>query len=114
MQISSLSIVPVRQPQNRGPGVDDREQNQVINEPAVSAFKGVDEAGGIDRLADAEGQLVPPVETSRRTFEVFSRDESEDSNLPFASRKALQIFLQNTPNIPQQLGVELVGIDTFV
>lgn len=113
MQISSLSIAPIRQPQNRGQDVSDRDLKKNIGDLGAAESRSADDGVGADRVSVSEAQPVSPVESERRIFEVFSRNQPEDSNLDFASRKALQTFLENTPNISQQLGVELVGIDTF-
>jgi hypothetical protein len=114
LQISSLSITPIRQPQNRGQDVSDREQKKNVGETNAAQLSGAYEGAQAAKISVSQSQQASPVESERRRSDVFSRNQSEDSDLPFASRKALQTFLQNTANIPQQLGVELAGIDTFV
>lgn len=53
------------------------------------------------------------IEVSERTRETNFQRREEQQDLSFRSQLALQTFQDNRPSIEQQLGVEIVGIDTF-
>lgn len=113
MQISNLSITPIQRQLPRQDSSERELGNTVSDEESVIDASQADFGGQAN--ANSEQITQRPVESSSQSSNVFSRSlaESEADDLSFNSRRALQIFSENTPSAQQQLGVELVGVDTF-
>ena len=104
MQISTAINLPqpVQQRPERQQQDLQREQGREVNQPPTRVTERSDSDNNIRRIDVAE-----------RTRETnFQRREAEQ-DLSFRSQQALQTFQENSPSIEQQLGVEIVGVDTF-
>ncbi len=114
LQISSLPLTPIRPPHTRGQDLAERERKDFSAEND-RATSGSTEGNILDDIPSiSDSQVVRPIESRNRIIETLARNQSDDRSIPLASQKALQAFTQNAPNGPQQLGIELAGIDTFV
>jgi len=113
LQISGFPLITPSAPQNRRADNVERGQSDVAIE--------VDREGNEDRQSRsldenrvlAEDFLQQRVESSRATDSIQFRQQVEQSDLPLNTQKALQTFAENSPSPEQQLGIELVGVDTY-
>ncbi len=113
MQISGFPLIAPPAPQNRRTDVVERGQSDVEVE--------VNRDGDEDRRSRsldehrvlAEDFLQQRVESSRANDSIQFRRQAEQNDFPLNVQKALQTFVENSPSPEQQLGIELVGVDTY-
>lgn len=104
MQISTTINLPqsIQQRPERQQQDLQREQGREINQPPSRVTEPSNNDNNLRRIDVAE-----------RTRESNFQRREEQQDLSFRSQLALQTFQDNRPSIEQQLGVEIVGIDTF-
>ncbi|MFA7552963.1 MAG: hypothetical protein WCY88_01845 [Spongiibacteraceae bacterium] len=115
MQISGLPIVSSITPpsvQTQRTDITERVQKDVQRETTRSNDERSNSS--LDELkARSQEILQQRLESSARANAVNSKQRAEDDNLSRNTRRALDAFAQNTPSLEQQLGIELVGVDTY-
>jgi hypothetical protein len=112
LQISSLPITPIQRQSPRQDSADRELRSSGDDELAAD----ISQSGfSAETNANSEQLTQRPVESSTQSSEVFSRSFSDidTDGLSLNSRRALQTFSENTPSAQQQLGIELVGVDTY-
>lgn len=108
MQIPSNNIgiqqtIKVNTGPDRGVRDDSRSrQSDVVSTQTDTAAPEVDLAAELQRRVE----LTQAISDNRRTNTV-------DQNLPRNTQQALEAFENAKPSVEQQLGIEIVGIDTF-
>jgi hypothetical protein len=113
LQISGFPLNAPSAPQNRRTDIVDRGQSDVEVD--------VNREGDEDRQSRsldgnrvlAEDFFQQRVESSRANDSIQFRQQAEQGDLPLNIQKALQTFTENSPSPEQQLGIELVGVDTY-
>ena len=110
MQISSLPIVTQAPAQTQRPDITERVQKDVQRDPTQNN----DDSSSLEELrARSEEILQQRIEASEANRGINSRQRAEQDELPLSTQRALQTFAENSPSPEQQLGIELVGVDTF-
>lgn len=113
MQISGFPLIAPSTSQNRRTDVVEPGQGDVDID--------VNREGDEDRRSRslegnrvfAEDFLQQRVELSPANDSIQFRQQAEQGDLPLNIQKALQTFTENAPSPEQQLGIELVGVDTY-
>ncbi len=110
MQISSLPIIIQPSAQTQRPDIAERVQKDVQRDPTQNN----DDTSSLEELrARSEELLQQRVESSSASASIQARQQAERDDLPLNTQRALQTFAENSPSPEQQLGIELVGVDTF-
>lgn len=104
MQISTAINLPqpIQQRPERQQQDLQRDQGRELNQSPARVTEPSNDDNNLRRI-----------EVSERTRETNFQRREEQQDLSFRSQLALQTFQDNRPSIEQQLGVEIVGIDTF-
>lgn len=113
MQISGLPIVISPASQAQRPDTLERAQKDISrdvqgNDERERSSRSFDDIQAAS--ADVEFERVEP---STQTRNLNDRRQPVDEQFPLNIQRALQAFADNTPTPEQQLGIELVGVDTF-
>ncbi|ARN75367.1 hypothetical protein [Oceanicoccus sagamiensis] len=109
MQISSLPIISQPPAQTQRPDITERVQKDVQRDPTRN-----DDNDSLEELrARSEEILQQRIESSGASSGVQARQQAQEDGLPLNTQRALQTFAENSPSPEQQLGIELVGVDTF-
>lgn len=114
MQISALPVQSVQPVQNQRQDIVERVQRDVQRGSNRSVN---DEQSNtpLAELVESSDQLSlqSTIESLLDAARNNNSQQQNDNNLSFNSRQALQAFNENIPSPQQQLGIELVGVDTF-
>ena len=113
MQISGLPILIPPASQAQRPDAVDRSQKDIPTDVSE-----IDERESNRRsfedIQEARGDVIPQrVESSNQSSAINASRQQPDEQFPLNIQRALQAFADNTPTPEQQLGIELVGVDTF-
>jgi hypothetical protein len=112
VQVSGFSTIIQPPSQTQRPDVVERVQKDVQREKSRSNDERNN--GSLEQLnARSEAILQQRIESSEASKEVNDRRRELEEDLPLNTRRALQVFADNSPSPEQQLGIELVGVDTF-
>ena len=113
MQISGLPITTTFPAQTqRSDTVERVEREARRDESRNKNDRAIDELSN-PKLSD-ETLRLQRVELANELEKISARSNlNEDIDLPLNTRQALKAFVENAPSAEQQLGIELVGVDTF-
>ena len=113
MQISGFSTITQAPSQTQRPDIVERVKKDVQRENTRSND---DERsnGSLEELQARSAEILQQrIESSEANSAVNDRRRVQEEDLPLSTRRALQTFAENSPSPEQQLGIELVGVDTF-
>ncbi|WP_019529969.1 hypothetical protein [Dasania marina] len=105
MQIANSTISP------QIPRVSDNAQRVLRDAPQRQQPNQADVPPTISE-SDSELQLQRRQELARAIAASRSANDI-DQSLPRSSQQAIRAFESNKPTVEQQLGIELIGIDTY-
>lgn len=116
MQISGFPVFsPLIGPSQRA-DASDRPQKEVRRETVEidSSSDKRNNNSSLDEIRSGYADILQQrVESSAASGKTSAQRSSNEDSLPLKTQRALQAFAENTPSPEQQLGIELVGVDTF-
>ena len=113
MQISGPFTSTSSTALNQRADIADRLQRDVPRPPNRSSNDQRRNASLEELQARYDDLQRSQVESAPETFTVDQRPPLEQDGVSRNTQRAIQTFLDNTPSAEQQLGIELVGVDTF-
>lgn len=116
MQISGLPLVSSITPsstQTQRVDITERVQKDIPRESPRSANDERSNSSLDELKARSREILQQRLESSARANSANTKHRAEDDKLSRNARRALDTFAQNMPSPEQQLGIELVGVDTY-
>lgn len=113
MQISGFPILIPPASQAQRPDAVERSQKDIPRD-GVETDERESNSLSFEDIQDFREDVIPQrVESSSQSSTINASRQQSGEQFPLNIQKALQAFADNTPTPEQQLGIELVGVDTF-